>query len=134
MKRITILFAAIAISLTMAPEFLAKTTAENDSIKTAVRLKTLQNKKESLQKEIKSQDAKRNKQISGVSPETMEEMNNRQDSVCLALRSELTEVMLEIKELSPNVASPQLINQMNNLLNRPDSVISGSAEPLNPSK
>ncbi len=110
------------MSLSMVPDFSAQTTAANDSIASAVRLKTLHNKKDSLQKEIKLQDSKRNRQISGVSAETMEEMNNRQDSLCLALRSELTDVMLEIKELSPGVASPQLINQMNNLINRTDSI------------
>ncbi len=122
MKKLILSFAVVLMSLSIAQEILAQTTAENDSIKTALRLKTLQNKKESLQKEIKLQDSKRNKQISGVSAETMEEMNNKQDSVCLALRSELTEVLLEIKELSPSVTSPQLINQMNNLINRTDSI------------
>lgn len=120
---------SLSITLINSAQTTAQPSAKNDSIASALRLNTLQNKKESLQKEIKAQDSKRNKQISGVSAETLEEMNNKQDSICLALRSELVDVILEIKELSPNVASPQLINQFNNLVNRPDSVASTSARP-----
>ena len=138
MKKIILSLAVVAMSLSMAQEVSAQTafqpTAKNDSIATALRLNTLQSKKESLQKEIKVQDAKRNKQISGVSAETLEEMNNKQDSLCLALRSELVDVILEIKELSPSVASPQLINQFNSLVNRPDSVATAPAHPAKPSK
>lgn len=93
-------------------------TTRNDSIATAVRLNGLQSKKDKLEKEIKVEDGKRNSQISGVSPETLETMNNRQDSICLALRSELVDVILEIKELSPDVAIPQLLQQCNNLVNK----------------
>lgn len=138
MKKIILSLAVVAMSLLMAQEVSAQTaaqpTAKNDSIATALRLNTLQGKKESLQKEIKVQDAKRNKQISGVLAETLEEMNNKQDSLCLGLRSELVDVILEIKELSPSVASPQLINQFNNLVNRPDSVATAPAQPAKPVK
>lgn len=92
----------------------------NDSIATAVRLNSLQSRKTQLEKEIKTEDSKRNSQISGVSPETLELLNNRQDSICLALRSELVDVILEIKELSPDVATPQLLMQYNNLINKKD--------------
>lgn len=138
MKKIILSLAIVAMSLSMAQvvsaQTAAQTTVKNDSIATALRLNTLQSKKESLQKEIKVQDSKRNKQISGVSAETLEEMNNKQDSICLALRSELVDVILEIKEISPSVASPQLINQFNNLVNRPDSVATAPAQPIKPSK
>lgn len=138
MKKIILSLAIVAMSLSMAQEISAQVatqpTAKNDSIATALRLNTLQTKKESLQKEIKVQDAKRNKQIYGVSAETLEEMNNKQDSICLALRSELVDVILEIKEISPSVASPQLINQFNNLVNRPDSVAPASTQPAKPTK
>ncbi len=97
----------------------AQTNASrNDSIATAVKLNSLQSKKEKLEKEIKVEDGKRNSQIAGVSPETLEAMNNRQDSTCLALRSELVDVILEIKELSPDVTTPQLLQQYNNLVNK----------------
>ncbi len=93
-------------------------TSGNDSIVTAVKLNSLHIKKDKLEKEIKVEDSKRNSQIAGVSPETLEAMNNRQDSICLALRSELVDVILEIKELSPDVATPQLLQQYNNLVNK----------------
>lgn len=141
MKKLILPLAVIAMSLSMAQVNSAQTmvqpAAKNDSIATALRLNTLQNKKESLLKEIKIQDSKRNKQISGVSAETLEEMNNKQDSLCLALRSELVDVILEIKELSPSVASPQLINQFNNLVNHPDSTATTppqQATPIKPAK
>lgn len=138
MKKIILSLAVVAMSLSMAQEVSAQTTpqptAKNDSIATALRLNTLQSKEESLQKEIKVQDAKRNKQISGVSPETLEEMNNKQDSLCLALRSKLVDVILEIKELTPSLVSPQLINQFNNLVNRPDSVVPAASQPAKPTK
>lgn len=47
-----------------------------------------------LEKEIAEQDAKRNRQIPGVAPETMEGINDRQDSICLALRSQLVDLKL----------------------------------------
>lgn len=134
MKKILLSIAIVAMSLSMAQEISAQTPTKNDSIATAIRLHSLKERRESLQKEIKIQDAKRNKQISGVSAETMEEMNNKQDSLCLTLRSELVDVVIEIKELSPNVASPQLINQYNNLVNRPDSVTPAQTQPAEPAK
>lgn len=119
MKRIIIAIAIMTIagssSFAMSPQ---TNTSRNDSIATAVRLNGLQSKKDNLQKEIKIEDGKRNFQIAGVSAETLETMNNRQDSICLNLRSELVDVILEIKELSPDVATPQLLQQYNNLVNK----------------
>lgn len=89
----------------------------NDSIANALKLNSLKKQKERIQKEIKLQDAKRNKMIPGVSYETMEQINDSQDSVCLDLRSKLVDVMLEIKDLNSVVISPGLINQFNNLMN-----------------
>jgi hypothetical protein len=132
MKKIIISFAAVVLSLSMVQAIYAQTITKNDSTANTVRLNSLQYKKEALQKEIKAQDAKRNKQISGVSAETLEEMNEKQDSLCLALRSELMDVILEIKELSPNVTSTQLASQYNTLVNRPDSVASAPSRPSKP--
>lgn len=138
MKRNIILFGIIAIFMSMAHEVSALSPEEkNDSLTTVLKLNSLQSKKESLQKEIKLQDAKRNQQIAGVSAETMENINNRQDSLCLALRSELVDVILEIKELSPRVTSPQLLNQFNEMVNRPDSIQTttvATASPVKPTK
>lgn len=126
MKKIILLGILSAMSLSMSQGIHSQATERNDSIATAIRLNSLQNKRESLQREIKAQDAKRDKQIAGVSAATLEEMNDRQDSLCLSLRSELVDVILEIKELSPQTASPQLINHLNNLVNRKDSIDNSS--------
>lgn len=71
---------------------------KNDSIAAVVKLKNLKAKRDKLQKQIAVEDAKRNRQVAGVSPETSEEMNNRQDSICLALRSQLVDLNLQIRE------------------------------------
>lgn len=106
----------------------------NDSIATAMKLKSLQSRKDKLEKEIKVEDGKRNSQITGVSPETLETMNNRQDSICLALRSELVDVILEIKELSsPEVATIQLLQQYNNLVNKKEKNPAKKEENTQPS-
>lgn len=141
MKRIILPIAIMAIaefsSFAMSPQ---TSTSRNDSIATAVKLNGLQSKKDKLENEIKIADGKRNSQIAGVSPETLEAMNNRQDSICLALRSELVDVILEIKELSPDVATPQLLQQYNNLLNKKNENPAKkegnaqSATTLNPAK
>ncbi|MCM1111338.1 MAG: hypothetical protein NC336_09025 [Clostridium sp.] len=128
MKKIIMVLVVVVASLLAGQAISAQTPTKNDSITNAVRLNSLQRKKESLQKEIKVQDAKRNQQIQGVSAETMELMNDKQDSLCLALRSELTDVVLEIKELSAAVTSPQLIDQYNNLIHRSDSVQTTSVQ------
>lgn len=74
-----------------------------DSIITNAKIKILRNRRDSLQNIIKIEDAKRNRCIPGVSPERMEKLNDHQDSICLALRSQLVDILLEIKENSPSV-------------------------------
>lgn len=91
---------------------------ENDSVRTAIRLKGLEIQRDKLQAEIKEQDAKRNKQLTDVSAATTEEMNNRQDSICLALRSQLVDINLQIKEISPKPSTEVFVQQYNNLLNK----------------
>lgn len=127
MKRYIFSVAIIVMMLWSGDVYAKDNNAHNDSIAATLRMNTLRSNRERLQKEIKIQDAKRNKQIAGVSPETLEEMNERQDSICLSLRSELVDVMLEIQEVTPSVTTPQLVNQYNNLINRkneaqPDSI------------
>lgn len=121
MNHISAILVAVALTGISYLDAIAQSnTPRNDSIATALKLKGLQTKKEQLEKEIKVQDGKRNSQIAGVAPETMEEINNRQDSVCLALRSELVDVILEIKEITPIATPPQFIQQYNNLMNKKD--------------
>lgn len=91
--------------------------APKDSATNATKLKVLRKEKEKISAQIKVEDGKRNKQVPGVSYETIERMNDRQDSICLALRSRLVDVNLEIKNLTPAVVSPGIISQYNNLVN-----------------
>ena len=56
--------------------------SNNDTIQ-AVRLKALSAQEKSLQKKIQEQDKKRNATYNDVSTETMERLNDRQDSICL---------------------------------------------------
>ncbi|MBD5317205.1 MAG: hypothetical protein HDS11_06025 [Bacteroides sp.] len=72
--------------------------SKEDSIAAVLKLKNLKIKREKLQKQIAAEDAKRNRQVAGVTPETNEEMNIRQDSICMALRSQLANLNLQISE------------------------------------
>lgn len=83
----------------------------NDSTVNALKIKNLNIRKADLQKQIKIEDKKRNRTIEGVEPETMEAINDKQDSICLALRSELTDIQLELNELRPPKTIIQLIQQ-----------------------
>lgn len=83
----------------------------NDSTVNALKIKNLNIRKADLQKQIKMEDKKRNRAIDGVDPETMEAINDKQDSICLALRSELSDIQLELNELIPQKTIIQLIQQ-----------------------
>ena len=129
MKRNIIFFVVFLIATFVGNDMFAQSVpSRNDSIAATLRLHALQSRREKLQNEIKMQDAKRNKQVVGVAPETLEEMNDVQDSICLALRSELVDIVLEIKEVSPEVSSPALLQQYNNLVSKPtqENLNSGS--------
>ena len=98
-------------------------TSQNDSIVNAIKIKNLKDRKAELKKRIATEDKKRNTVIEGVSPETLEKIIQRQDSICLELRSELTAVELELKELGADIATTQIAQQFNRLIqsNRPDT-------------
>ena len=93
-----------------------QTTAQADSAAITIKLEALNDRQKVLQDSIKNEDRKRNATINGVSPETMEQINDRQDSICLSLRSKLITVELEINELTPNKAQDQILQQYNTLL------------------
>ena len=90
-------------------------TLTPDDAALALRTKELNQRKSELQQQIAIEDAKRNRQINGVSPETQERLNDRQDSVCLELRSQLVAVNLELRELAPDQAATTLATQLNQL-------------------
>lgn len=119
---------------------------QNDSTMNAIKIKNLKNRKAALQRSIETEDKKRNAVIDGVLPKTLEKRNERQDSICLELRSELTSVELELKELGADNNTTQIAQQYNNLIhhNQPDSVQATApnkptaptkpTKPSNPSK
>ena len=117
MKLSKILFAMIIAMLLFSMECNAQSqTSQNDSTVNAIKIKNLKTQKSTLQKRIAVEDKKRNTIIEGVSPETLEKRNERQDSICLALRSELTVIELELKELGADNRTAQIAQQYNNLV------------------
>lgn len=108
------IFAAFAISA--AAQNVSQNQSRQDSTLTAIKVEELQRKRVSLVERIKIEDAKRDQNTSGVAPETQELLNDRQDSVCLALRSQLVSVELELKELLPDKTSEAIVNQLNELM------------------
>lgn len=115
-------------------------TAQNDSTVNAIKIKNLKNQKTALQKQIAVEDKKRNAVIEGVSPETLEKRNERQDSICLELRSELTGIELELKELGADGTTAQIAQQYNNLIHNSQqdstqvSVQNNTTTPVKPTK
>lgn len=109
-----ILLTAILLTL----DLYAEKKEEAKDILNKSKLTELKREKERLSNQIKVEDAKRNKQVPGVAYETLENMNDCQDSICLTLRSQLVDINLEIKQLTPTIISPGLINQYNNLINQ----------------
>ncbi|MCD7721738.1 MAG: hypothetical protein LUI09_05865 [Prevotellaceae bacterium] len=112
-KHMLLTLTIVAIALATPGKALAQTELQGqaDSVATAMRLQNLRATREALKKQIDAEDKKREQIIEGVSAETMEEMNLKQDSVCLSLRSHLVSVELEIKEIGGRAASvSDLIN------------------------
>ena len=109
-----LLLAMAAFSFALSQTLSAQNRA--DSTLVALHLNELKTRKADIQKQIETEDRKRNQTIEGVSAETMERMNMTQDSICLELRSQLVEVELEMAELTPNNPLPaQFLQQFNRL-------------------
>lgn len=90
-------------------------TVLDDTTVNAVKVKELSMRKSALEKQILVEDSKRNQNINGIAIETQEMLNDQQDSVCLALRSQLVSVELELKELVPDKTVEAIVNQYNKL-------------------
>lgn len=133
MKKILLLLFCIIIGLSNAS---AQTKA--DTVKVLVKIKELKRTEIVLQKRIEAEDKKRNQTIEGVSEISMNEMNERQDSICLDLRSQLVGVQLQVKELELSVkpVTTQTANQVAANLHQGLATIPAAAgnKPTNPSK
>ena len=92
----------INITVILLLTFCTASYAQNqtDTLRTRARIAELTVQRNQLKQRIATEDKKRNIQIADVAPEKMEIINLRQDSLCLTLRSQMTEVELEIKELT----------------------------------
>lgn len=124
MKRLTtilgilLISAAAALAQNTQSTVPTRNTQENqqDSTLIALKIKELNTRKEALAKQIKAEDAKRNRAVQGVSPETQERIDDKQDSICLALRSQLVAVNIELKELVPDRTTSSIVNYFNDLM------------------
>lgn len=76
-----------------------------DSVAHLKSLKTLEAKEKNLQKRLDGEMQKRNATFSGASAEVLEEMNDRQDSLCLAIKSQIVDVQLQIRDIRQQHAS-----------------------------
>lgn len=117
MKTIKIIVLALTM-MSSVSVFSQETESNQDSITTVLKIKELKVREHNLKNKIAVEDAKRNQHLEGVTPETQERLNNKQDSICLDLRSQLVEVELEMKELIPNKTIAVALGQYNELNDR----------------
>ena len=76
-----------------------------DSVAHFNNMKLLETKEQNLKKKLNEEMQKRNATYSGVSAEALEEMNDRQDSICLDLKSQIVDVQLQIRDIRKQQAS-----------------------------
>ena len=136
MKKILFILFCSVIGLANAS---AQTKA--DTVKVQIKIKELKQTEATLKKRIETEDKKRNRNIEGVSETSMDEMNQRQDSVCLDLRSQLVDVQLQVKELELSIKpdatlSPEQAasNLHQGLATIPAAANSNPGNPVKPSK
>ena len=98
MKKILFILFCSIIGLSNAS---AQTKA--DTVKVQVKIKELKQTEVTLKKRIEIEDKKRNQNVEGVSEISMNDINERQDSICLDLRSQLVDVQLQVKELELSI-------------------------------
>lgn len=110
---LTVLF-TIA-SLAAKAQSSALSSQRLDSVATAAQISSLEQQRTQLQTRIKQEDAKRGTKTDGVTPQTQEALNDRQDSLCLSLRSQLVDVELQLSELqTPASASTPVASSGSN--------------------
>ena len=98
-------FIALLCALSGFGQAAAQTKA--DTLKVLIKVKELKQKELALKQKIETEDKKRNQTIAGVSEVSMAAINERQDSICLDLRSQLVDVQLQVKELDKSIRPVQ---------------------------
>ena len=136
MKKILFILFCSVIGLANAS---AQTKA--DTVKVQIKIKELKQTEATLKKRIETEDKKRNRNIEGVSETSMDEINQRQDSVCLDLRSQLVDVQLQVKELELSIKPDATLapdqaasNLHQGLATIPAVANSNPGKPVKPSK
>ncbi len=116
------LYTLLCIMAVICVSAYAQNDSQNkDDAVQAIKVKGLNARKANLQRQIKIEDQKRNQTLNGVTAETQEILNEKQDSICLELRSQLVSVELELKELVPDETASVIANQLNILQNQQQS-------------
>lgn len=119
----------------------ASAQTKTDTVKVQIKIKELKQTEATLKKRIGTEDKKRNRNIEGVSETSMDVINQRQDSVCLELRSQLVDVQLQVKELELSIKPVTTLtteqaaaNLHQGLATIPAATNSNSGKPTKPSK
>lgn len=99
MKRYIIILTALMLTVAASSFAARQDDRQQPQISDAMQIKILSIKKDKLQTKLLEEESLRNRIMPGVAPEAMEEANERQDSICLALRSEIVDIDLQIEEL-----------------------------------
>lgn len=99
MKRYIIILTALMLTVAASSFAARQDDRQQPQISDAMQIKILSIKKDKLQIKLLEEESLRNRIMPGVAPEAMEEANERQDSICLALRSEIVDIDLQIEEL-----------------------------------
>lgn len=107
------LIAAAAIAITIVPSVAADDNTIQDGLAGNSKYDALNEQRNQIQEQIATEDKKRNQVIEGVSAQQLEQINDRQDSICLELRSQLVSVELQISELSIGERTEQVIQYIN---------------------
>jgi Na+-translocating ferredoxin:NAD+ oxidoreductase RnfG subunit len=111
-----LLLVNVLVALTITASAQTATTV-NDTITNAIKVSQLIQRKAKIRQLLKVEDSKRNQTYNGVAPETQESLNDRQDSICLELRSQMVEVELELKEVNPDGMLPVATISTHNKIN-----------------
>ncbi|MBR1378066.1 MAG: hypothetical protein IJ557_02930 [Bacteroidaceae bacterium] len=99
----TILLLASCLSLAaqdLEPKDAQQQPVDLDSMRYTLKQRELIQRRTTLEQQIRQEDERRGATVPGATPTEQEAANMAQDSICLALRSELVDVNLAIEELT----------------------------------